>query len=118
MNVSFTTHLMAVLCVSIVAAGQILFKYAANTLKLAGTAWHAEVLGLAFAAFLIYGLATLLWINLLQHAPLSRLYPYMALSFVLVAAAGWWLFKEQVGFGYLIGLALIVAGLLIMFRAS
>jgi drug/metabolite transporter (DMT)-like permease len=116
--VSLANHLLALLCVSILAAGQILFKYTANAVKLEGTVWRAEVLGLAAGGLAIYAVATLLWIALLQEAPVSRVYPYVGLSFVLVAGAGWWLFKEQVGSGYLIGLALIIAGLLVMVRWS
>jgi drug/metabolite transporter (DMT)-like permease len=111
--VSVANHLLALLCVTILAVGQILFKYTANAANLAGTVWRAEVLGLAAGALAIYAVATLLWIALLQEAPLSRVYPYAGLSFVLVAGAGWWLFNEQLGLGYLIGLALIIAGLLV-----
>jgi drug/metabolite transporter (DMT)-like permease len=116
--VSLTHHALALLCVSILAAGQILFKYTANAANLAGTVWRAEVLGFAVGALTIYAVATILWIGLLQEAPVSRVYPYAGLSFVLVAGAGWWLFNEQVGIGYLIGLVLIIAGLLVMVRWS
>jgi drug/metabolite transporter (DMT)-like permease len=114
--VRLTSHALALLCVSIIAVGQILFKCTANALRLAGTVWHVEVLGFASAALALYGLATPLWIALLQHAPLGRVYPYMALSFVLVAGAGWLVFGERVSFGYLIGLTLIVAGILVISR--
>jgi drug/metabolite transporter (DMT)-like permease len=115
---NLTTHSLALACATSIAVGQVLFKYTANSLKLAGTPWDAGVLGLAATALGIYGLATLLWIALLQHAPLSRLYPYMALSFILVAGASWVLFKEQVDALYLLGLGLIVTGFLVIAASS
>src|SRR3546814_1641047 len=109
-----TTHVLALTCVALIASGQVLFKYAATALKLAVTFLNGGVLAFAGVAIGIYGAATLLWIVLLQHASLSRLYPYMALSFVLVAIAGRLLFHEQIPAGQIAGLGLIVAGLLVI----
>jgi drug/metabolite transporter (DMT)-like permease len=108
---SLGSHLLAVACVALIASGQVLFKYAANALRISGSYLDTGVLSFVLVALVIYGGATILWIALLQHAPLSRLYPYMALSFVLVPLAGWLLFHEQIPLGQIAGLALIVAGL-------
>jgi drug/metabolite transporter (DMT)-like permease len=102
------------------AAGQILFKSAAlsmpalDSLARATNVLQVPVLWLAV---LLYGAATLLWIYLLQTVPLSRAYPFAALGFVLVPAAGVFLFGEKVSVGYLLGAALIVSGLLLTARA-
>ena len=112
-----THHLLAVVCVCVVAAGQVLFKYTALELRLAGSPWHASVLLPASLALLIYGAASLLWVALLQHVPLSRAYPYMALSFVIVAGAGWLLFREEMSGAYVAGLVLVVAGLIVLSQA-
>lgn len=111
---TLSTHLAAVFCVGLIAAGQVLFKSVAMALAGAGTPFHRDVLLLGGTAIAIYGLATVFWILLLQTAPLGRLYPYMALSFVFVALASWLLFQESVSTGYLAGLALIVAGLFVI----
>lgn len=105
-------HLAAVGCVSMIALGQVLFKYAANELSVAGSFLSPRVAGFTGLALGVYAIATVVWILLLQTAPLSRLYPYMALSFVLVSAAGWLLFHERIAPVQLAGLGLIVAGLL------
>jgi multidrug transporter EmrE-like cation transporter len=109
---SLTTHPGAILCVALIAAGQVLFKVVAETLHATGSLLNARVIAVGGAALAIYGLATVFWILLLQTAPLGRLYPYMALSFVLVALASWMFFREAVSPGHVAGLGLIVAGLL------
>jgi drug/metabolite transporter (DMT)-like permease len=114
---SLSSHLLAVLCASMIAAGQVLFKLTADAIRLTGTPWHAAPLMTAALALAIYGLATLLWIMLLQHVPLSRAYPYMALSFVLVAAASALLLGERIGVGQMAGFGLIVAGFLVVARS-
>lgn len=111
---TLTTHLSAILCVGLIAAGQILFKFVALSMNAAGTPLDRNVILFAGTAITIYGLATIFWILLLQVAPLGRLYPYMALSFVLVALASWLLFHEQITAGHIAGLGLIVAGLLVI----
>jgi drug/metabolite transporter (DMT)-like permease len=103
-----------------IAAGQILFKRAALQLGSAtGAAWFLDLARLPtmWLALLLYGGATLLWVRILTTVPLSRAYPFMALAFVVVPAAGWWLFGETITGRYAIGTALIVAGVLVVARA-
>ena len=38
----------------------------------------------------------LAWLLAVSKAELSHIYPFMALSYVLVAAFSWWIFKEDV----------------------
>ncbi len=108
------THAGAVLCVALIALGQVLFKLVAASLHASGSMLHPSVIGLGAAALTVYGIATVTWILLLQTAPLGRLYPYMALSFVMVALASWLVFHESLSTAYLVGLALIVSGLLVI----
>jgi drug/metabolite transporter (DMT)-like permease len=111
---SFSSHIGAVVCVALIATGQILFKFLAGALLASGNALNVRVVTLGVAALTLYGVATLYWVYLLQNAPLSRLYPYMALSFVLVALASWQLFHETITAAHLAGLGLIVAGLMVI----
>lgn len=115
---TLTTHFGALLCVALIAAGQILFKTVAVDLPANGAAPSARLLALGTLALTLYGVATIFWILLLRSAPLGKLYPYMALSFVFVAAASWLLFGEAIGIGYLSGLALIVTGLVVIAMSS
>jgi len=103
-----------------IAAGQILFKRAAGQIGSAtGTGWVLDVMRLPtmWLALALYGAATLLWVRILTTVPLSRAYPFMALAFVLVPAAGYLLFNETVTSRYAIGTALIVVGVIVVARA-
>ena len=98
----------------LIAAGQILFKRAADSgpplrrladiVTLAGN-------GYVWGALAIYGGATVYWIYLLQQMPLSRAYPFAAVSFILVPALAWLIFGDIITLRYMIGVALIVLGL-------
>ena len=100
-----------------IAAGQILFKRAAMQIGSAtGTSWVLDVARLPtmWVALALYGAATLLWVRILTTVPLSRAYPFMALAFILVPAAGFVFFHEPITMRYVLGAALIVAGVVVV----
>jgi drug/metabolite transporter (DMT)-like permease len=103
----------------VIAAGQILFKRAAGQVSAnPGSSWILDVAKLPtmWLAVFLYAAATLLWVRILMTVPLSRAYPFMALAFVLVPAAGYFLFAESVTGRQAIGTALIVAGVVVVAR--
>lgn len=104
-------------CVVVISVGQLLFKVASGGLDLKRPLANPSGLGVLVLALGLYGGATLLWVAALRHAPLSRLYPVMALSFVLVPLGGLVFLKEQVSASYWGGAALIFAGLVVISRA-
>lgn len=104
-------------CVAVISAGQLLFKVASASLDFRRPLAEPRGLAVLVLALALYGSATLLWVAALRHAPLSRLYPLMALSFVLVPLGGVFLLREQVSAGYWIGTALVFAGLAVMGRS-
>lgn len=65
--------------------------------------------GLAAAFF-----AALAWMAALTELELSRAYPLMSLSFVLVLALSVWLLGEPFTLGKAAGIALIVAGTIVI----
>lgn len=101
------------------SVGQILFKLAARGLRPDDPplAPFAAVRSLAdpylIAGLALYGGITLLWLTLLRSAPLSRVYPYAALAFVLVPFFSWLLYGERIGATYVLGVVLIVAGVVV-----
>lgn len=109
-------YLMAVGCVVGIATGQLLFKACANEL-MAG-AITPRALGLLFAALCLYGTLTLAWVWLLKSAPLGKIYPVMALSFVLVPLGSHFFFNEAFTPRYFAGVALIMAGLAVTYSQS
>ena len=103
-----------------IAAGQILFKRAAAQLTPgAGSGWLLELARLPamWMAIALYAASTLLWVRILTTVPLSRAYPFVALAFVLVPAAGYLLFHEAINARYAFGTALIVVGVVVAARA-
>lgn len=58
-----------------------------------------------------YGVGTVLWIFSLSRTRLTVVYPFTALTFVLVYVAGIVVFGEHTGFAQWLGVALILVGL-------
>jgi drug/metabolite transporter (DMT)-like permease len=95
------------------AAGQLMFKWVAGRVPpisgLAGLqplALHP----LFWAALALYGAATLLWVYLLQQIPLSRAYPFVALTFAIVPIGAAVLFGDKLTPRFLVGTAFILVG--------
>ncbi|MFK8258461.1 4-amino-4-deoxy-L-arabinose-phosphoundecaprenol flippase subunit ArnF [Erwinia sp. AnSW2-5] len=70
-----------------------------------------------FGGLLAYGLSMLCWLLALQRLPLSRVYPLLSLSYLLVWAAALWLpgINETFLWGKLVGAVIILSGLLLIF---
>jgi drug/metabolite transporter (DMT)-like permease len=105
---------LAITIVAMISGGQILFKVAAEKLHASQGQLTPSVMGTVALSFAIYGLATLGWIWLLQWFSLSRIYPVMALSFILVPIGSAILFGERLTISYFAGVALLLSGLLII----
>lgn len=109
---------MATACVVMIAGGQLLFKIAAN--RLSGPDIFADPTGLIVLAVAlgIYGIATIAWILVLRQAPLTRVYPLMALAFVLVPLGSRFVLGESLSPQYWIGVVLLAAGLVLIGRSG
>lgn len=113
MSSAYLTRLVALLCVCGIAAGQVLFKLAANALAAnGGKLWSTggAILG---SALVLYGVTTLAWVWVLQRAELGKIYPLMALAFVLVPVASHFVFGEAFTWRYGVGCVLLVAGVVL-----
>ncbi|MDB5445860.1 MAG: permease of the drug/metabolite transporter [Phenylobacterium sp.] len=64
----------------------------------------------------MYGVGTLVWLNVLARTPLSLAYPFVGLSFVITGAVGYLLFDEAVSPTRMIGTALVIAGVVLVGR--
>ncbi|CAO97423.1 4-amino-4-deoxy-L-arabinose-phosphoundecaprenol flippase subunit ArnF [Erwinia tasmaniensis] len=69
-----------------------------------------------FLGLLAYALSMLCWLLALKRLPLSRAYPLLSLSYLLVWLAALWLpgLNEVFRWGKLAGAGLIVSGLLLI----
>jgi drug/metabolite transporter (DMT)-like permease len=102
---------------TLMAFGQFLFKHSA--LALSGLGLSDSLLALArlpvfYAALVLYGGSTLLWVWILTRVPLSLAYPFVAVVMILVPVMGWICFDEHLSPAYWIGAGLIIAGVLTM----
>ncbi|UYO94032.1 EamA family transporter [Pollutimonas sp. M17] len=111
------TYLAALLCVLGLAVGQILFKISATALAQTGTFLSPKVAGALLAAMMLYGITSVGWVWVLQRIELGRVYPLMALAFVLVPVASHFVFGERFQTQYFIGVALIMAGIILAVKA-
>ena len=99
------------------AAGQLLFKSTAIRVK--GLPFAAMVSKIAFvpsfyAACLLYAAATVIWVWLLTQLPLSTAYPFVGISFVMVALAGWFVLGETLSIRGCIGVLMVAAGVVLV----
>jgi drug/metabolite transporter (DMT)-like permease len=96
------------------AVGQLLFKLTAArspTIERLADLRHVLSDPILWLALLLYGLATLLWVFLLQRVALIHAYPFAALAFVLVPFGAAAFLGERLSGGVLLGSVLIVAGI-------
>jgi multidrug transporter EmrE-like cation transporter len=98
------------------AVGQVLFKKAALAMQQQGV---VDGLFLVFrrptiyAALVLYGLATLLWVWILSRVPLAQAYPWVAGGVVLVPLLGWAVFGERLNIMFWVGAALVCCGIIV-----
>ncbi len=72
----------------------------------------AVIVGLA-----MYGVGTLIWLNVLSRMDLSLAYPFVGLSFLITALLGYLLFHEPFHPGRIAGTALVIAGVILVARS-
>lgn len=111
---------LATVCVVMIAAGQLLFKLSTNAMKAQGIEGllNPRAMVILAIALVVYGAATIGWVLVLRQAPLNRVYPLMALAFVLVPLGSRLFLGEALAPQYWGGVALLVAGLVLIGRTA
>lgn len=107
----------AILCVLGLAIGQILFKVSATALAESGSFFAFKTAATLIAAMCLYGITSVLWVWVLQKIDLGRVYPLMALAFVLVPLGSHFAFGERFQSQYFIGVAMIITGIIVAVKA-
>jgi drug/metabolite transporter (DMT)-like permease len=106
---AFMFALAGVACASV---GQVFFKLGAH-----GRQALAEFLNPSIGlGLLLYSIGTVLWILSLSEAPLTAIYPFTALTFVIVYGLGILVLGESVSPSALAGVALVLLGLFLVTR--
>lgn len=100
------------------ACGQLLFKLAAmSSVKQYATSSLGRYLNpYLLSGVVLYGLLTLLWVWILRSVPLSKAYPFVALSFIFTPILSKVFLNEPLTWAYSGGIFLIAAGLLVIVR--
>lgn len=100
------------------ACGQLLFKLAATAPSQRTTApsFFSYLNLYLFSGLVLYGSLTLLWVWILRSVPLSKAYPFVALSFVFTPILARIFLNELLSISYFLGLALIAAGIVVIVR--
>lgn len=107
---------VAALAASIVlgTTGQLLLKSAAAEGTFAGQLLSvASIVGLAF-----FGGSAFCYMYAIRKIPISVALPSVSLSYVLIAFAAHWLYGEPLDAPKLAGIALIVAGVILVARQA
>lgn len=112
MNISLFS--LALVQSALLALGQVLLKFALLRMEPFGwtvSFWRSLFMNWQFALCgLCFGAASLLWMYIIKHYPLSAAYPLVSLSFVFGMIAAIVFFHEQTDIAKWIGLILIVTG--------
>jgi drug/metabolite transporter (DMT)-like permease len=109
-------YIYALLCVIAIAAGQLLFKLTAHELNQGTTLFNIKALIYFSIAIVIYGLTSIGWVTILKKTELGRIYPLMALAFLLVPLGSYIYLGERFQPHYFLGVALIIVGIIITIR--
>jgi len=105
---------LIILIVSLISAGQLLFKLASLLIVENNPVFGFKVLGVIFLSFLISGIGSLVYISLLRTIPLSIAYPFMALSYIAVPIMSYVFYNDSININYYVGITFVIVGLIVI----
>ncbi|SRR5579883_2079338 len=110
--------LILVLIVVLGTAGQLSLKYASQSPS-SDKKNSSSIRDLLFSPyfwvwFVSYVVVTGLWLFVLRSLPLSQAFPALGLTFALVPLASYYFLREKVVFSQWLGIAIIVAGVVLV----
>ena len=118
------TLALILVSVTLSACAQVLFKF--GVAPVPGSVGNPSLIGAIINTLLrpgvlgglaLYGIGTLIWLRALAQIELSQAYPFVGLGFVMTAALGYVVFDEAIGPTRLIGIALVIAGVVLVGRS-
>jgi drug/metabolite transporter (DMT)-like permease len=100
--------------------GQVLFKWGAVYHSRLSGPFLLRVIqnGTLIGAFAWYGLTALFWFYILTRVPLSTAYAFSIVGSGLVPLVAWVVFKEPLGWRFVVGYALMLAGFLVIMQGQ
>ena len=111
--------LAGILCASL---GQVFWKLGMNAVGAIDSLSFPTIVmmfssPLVLLGLCMYGLSTIFWLIALSQKDLSYVYPFIALTFIIVLLLSKFLLHENVGAYRIIGTLVIIAGLLLVIRS-
>jgi drug/metabolite transporter (DMT)-like permease len=101
----------------LISFGQIIFKVASNNLIFSYSILeNIKFFKILFSGFIIYVIATILWVLCLKDASLSQIYPFAALAFIFVPIFEWLILGNSFNTNSLIGAFIILIGVYVATR--
>jgi multidrug transporter EmrE-like cation transporter len=117
------TLLLGLVSIMLLSAGQTSLKYGLNAiggvsladgftfLKLFQTPW-------VIVGFVLYGLSSILWLDVLSKLEFSLAFPMVGLTYVFTLLIGRFFFGETIGWERMLGVALIIGGVFFLVRSG
>lgn len=103
---------------ALLAIGQVFLKFGLLKMEPFGwniCFWRSALLNWQFACSgLSFGIASILWMYIIKHYPLSMAYPLVSLSYVFGLISAMLFFQEQVDLSKWAGVFLIIIGCFII----
>lgn len=120
------TLALILVSVTLSACAQVLFKLGVAPVPGQAVTGSSSLAGAVIATLLrpgvlgglaLYGIGTVIWLHALAQTELSQAYPFVGLGFVMTAALGYLVFNEALGPSRLVGIALVIAGVVLVGRS-
>ena len=117
------TFLLGLISIMLLSAGQTSLKYGLNAiggvslsdsmsfLKLFQTPW-------VIVGFVLYGLSSILWLDVLSKLDFSLAFPMVGLTYVFTLLIGRFFFGETIGWERMLGVAFIITGVFFLARSG
>ncbi|RTR36415.1 hypothetical protein EKG37_02340 [Robertmurraya yapensis] len=113
-------YLLIILNICFLVFGQTAWKLGLENLQLQGSVFQKffQIIfsPLIIMGFVLYALATVIWMYLLSKLPLSFLYPLQSLAYVLALIISFYLFKENIPITRWIGTGVILIGVYLIVK--
>lgn len=116
------TILLALVSISLGAVGQFLLKLGVTRMgglvfkkaELLSTAWKIATQPYIVTGLALFVFSMVLWLGVLSKMELSRAYPMVSISYVLVALMARFVLGEQLTATRMAGIAVILAGVVLV----
>jgi multidrug transporter EmrE-like cation transporter len=114
-----SAHILLFVSILLGVTGQLALKRGINAdaphfSTAASLILHSLLNPLVILGFVLYGLASVLWILVLAKLPLSIAYPAISVGYVLILFFSWFYLREPITLNRIVAVALISVGFIML----